>query len=57
MHIFPILERSSGNEALDQAALRYLARARFSSEDPGNEPAWGTATFLWGTDVKRHIKP
>jgi hypothetical protein len=51
MHLFP--QNSSGNEKLDRAALSYLAAARFSPDAAGNEPAWGTATFLWGADVER----
>lgn len=55
MHLFP--QSSSGNEKLDRAALRYLAGARFSRDDPGGQPAWGTATFLWGADIEREKEP
>ncbi len=55
LHLFP--QRSSGNEKLDRAALRYLAGARFSPETTNNQMTWGTATFLWGVDVEREPKP
>lgn len=54
LHIFP--QNSSGYEALDRAALRYLASSRFDTS-PGQTPAWGTATFLWGNDVQREKMP
>lgn len=55
LHLLP--QRSSGNEAVDQAALRYLAGCRFSADASSPHPAWGTATFLWGTDVRRDETP
>ncbi len=57
LHVFPLLRQSSGNEILDRAALRYLAAGRFSPDPEGREPAWGTATFLWGSDVEGLKKP
>ncbi len=51
MHLFP--QQSSGNENLDRAALRYLAGCRFAAAPSEREPAWGTATFLWGADVRQ----
>jgi len=55
MHLFP--QSSSGNEKLDRAALRHLAGTRFSRDDAGGQPAWGTATFLWGADIEREKEP
>lgn len=54
LHIFP--QNSSGYEALDRAALRVLASSRFNRID-GQNPVWGTATFLWGNDVQREKTP
>ena len=51
MHFFP--QRSSGNENLDRAALQYLAGCRFAAAPSEHEPAWGTATFVWGADVRQ----
>ena len=51
MHLFP--QRSSGNEDLDRAALRYLAGCRFVAAPSEREPAWGTATFVWGADLRQ----
>jgi hypothetical protein len=51
MHLFP--QRSSGNEDLDRAALRYLAGCRFAAAPSERESAWGTATFIWGADVRQ----
>jgi hypothetical protein len=51
MHLFP--QRSSGNENLDRAALQYLAGCRFAAAPSEREPAWGTATFVWGADVRQ----
>lgn len=51
MHLF--LQRSSGNENLDRAALRYLAGCRFATAPSERELAWGTATFVWGADLKQ----
>lgn len=60
LHIFPLhvfSRQTSGNEDLDQTALRYLAASRFSPDPATTEPAWGTAVFLWGDDVRRITKP
>ncbi len=51
MHLFP--QRSSGNENLDRAALQYLAGCRFAAAPSELEPAWGTATFVWGADIRQ----
>lgn len=51
MHLFP--QRSSGNEILDRAALQYLAGGRFAAAPSELEPAWGTATFVWGADIRQ----
>ena len=40
-------------ENLDRAALQYLAGCRFAAAPSGRESAWGTATFLWGADVRQ----
>jgi hypothetical protein len=50
LHLFQ--QSSSGNEALDRVALAYLAKCRFSPVTD-TQAAWGTATFLWGSDVER----
>jgi hypothetical protein len=55
MFFFPP-ERSSGSEWLDRAALRYLAGCRFSATETGG-PAWGTATFHWGSDLAPRRAP
>lgn len=49
LYFFP--RESSGSEALDRAALRYLAGARFSPVSGTDKPAWSMATFHWGADV------
>jgi hypothetical protein len=49
LYFFP--RQSSGSEALDRAALRYLAAARFANDPGASEPAWGAATFHWGADI------
>jgi len=54
MHFFP--QRSSGNEALDRTALKYLAGCRFAAAPGESQAAWGTATFVWGADVKQESK-
>ena len=54
LYFFP--RQSSGSEALDRAALRYLAATRFAASDDA-EPAWTTATFHWGADVLRRPAP
>jgi hypothetical protein len=51
MHLF--LQQSSGNEDLDRAGLRYLAGCRFAAAPSERELAWGTATFVWGADLKQ----
>jgi hypothetical protein len=51
MYFFP--QRSSGNEALDRAALKYLAACRFAEAPSAREATWGTATFIWGADIKQ----
>ncbi len=38
---------------LDRAALQYLADCRFAAAPSERESAWGTATFLWGADVRQ----
>lgn len=58
MHIFPLFPfNSSGNEALDRTALRYLAKCQFAPAPEATEAAWGVATFLWGNDVQREKSP
>lgn len=57
LHVFPLLRQPSGNEILDRAALRYLAAGRFAADPERREPAWGTATFLWGANVEGLKKP
>jgi hypothetical protein len=54
MHLFP--QRSSGDENLDRTALKYLAGCRFEAAPSDREPAWGTATFVWGADVKQESR-
>ena len=54
LHLFP--QSSSGNEALDRAALAYLAKCRFAPVSAGQD-SWGTATFHWGSDVERRKEP
>jgi hypothetical protein len=49
LHVFPIA--SSGNESLDQSVVRALLNARFGAL-PDAPVAWGTATVLWGGDVR-----
>lgn len=48
VHVFQ--QESTGNRELDLLAAGYLSGLRFD-EAPG--PAWGTAIFHWGMDVKR----
>lgn len=57
LHIIPLPDDVSGSEALDKAALRYLAATRFAADPSGGEPVWGTATFFWGGDVVRENQP
>lgn len=58
MHIFPMYsQKAAANDALAQSALRYLAASRFSPDTSGQQPVWGTVTFLWGQDVERIAKP
>jgi TonB family protein len=52
-----ISQQSSGDENLDRAALRYLAGCRFEPAPAETEPAWGTATFVWGGDVRADDAP
>ena len=54
LYFFP--RQSSGSEALDRAALRYLAETRFAAGNE-SEPAWSSATFHWGADVLRRPAP
>lgn len=54
--LYFFLRRSSGSEALDRAALRYLAETRFATSGDA-EPAWSSATFHWGADVLRRPAP
>lgn len=54
LHVFPI--QGSGNEQLDSSSLRALLQGTFSPQ-PGASAAWGTATFLWGTDVQHAPAP
>jgi len=57
-HVVPIYPRSgSGIEVIDRAALAYLLQSRFDAVDGAVEPVWGTAKFLWGTDVERRKEP
>jgi hypothetical protein len=51
MHLF--LQRSSGNEDLDRAALQYLAGCRFATAASERGQTWGTATFVWGAGLKQ----
>jgi hypothetical protein len=51
--LYSFLQRSSGNEDLDRAASRYLAAGRFAASSADREPIWGTATFVWGADVRQ----
>ena len=51
VHVLPA--RSSGNETLDRAALRYLFQGRFEPAS-ASATAWGVATFLWGADSERN---
>ncbi|MGA7392456.1 MAG: hypothetical protein WBL40_18735 [Terrimicrobiaceae bacterium] len=55
VHFFP--QRSSGNENLDRAALRYLAGCRFAVPPAERAPVWGTATFVWGADARQGSQP
>jgi hypothetical protein len=55
LHFFP--QQSSGDENLDRAALRYLAGCRFAEAPSDTEPAWGTATFIWGGDIAQGTQP
>jgi hypothetical protein len=55
LHFFP--QQSSGDENLDRVALRYLAGCRFAAAPSETEPSWGTATFVWGGDVRQHGQP
>ncbi|GAB4166332.1 MAG: hypothetical protein Fur0032_03630 [Terrimicrobiaceae bacterium] len=48
LHVFPL--ESSGYDALDREADRSLHQLRF---EPSSDTTWGTATFLWGADVRR----
>ncbi len=52
---FCFVESSSGNAALDEQALHYLALCRFtpSAKSPATTSTltWGTATVEWGNDV------
>jgi len=58
MHVFPLFpHNSSGNEALDRMALRYLAACQFTPAPESKDPAWGVATFLWGNDIQREKGP
>jgi hypothetical protein len=50
LHAFPLA--SSGNESLDQSAVRALLTARFNPLPETPSPAWGMATFLWGADLR-----
>jgi hypothetical protein len=51
MHLFP--QGSSGDENLDRAALKYLAGCRFAEAPAERDAVWGTATFVWGADVRQ----
>jgi outer membrane biosynthesis protein TonB len=55
LHFF--LEQSSGDENLDRAALQYLAGCRFEAAPSQPEPAWGTATFIWGGEISSEKQP
>jgi hypothetical protein len=55
LHFFP--QQSSGDENLDRAALRYVAGCRFTPAHSDKEPAWGTATFVWGGDIRQGAQP
>jgi outer membrane biosynthesis protein TonB len=55
LHFF--LQQSSGDENLDRAALRYLAGGRFEAAPSNPEPAWGTATFIWGGEISSEKQP
>ncbi len=53
LHAFPLT--SSGNEDLDRTALAGILAGKFS-ESTISSPAWGLATFLWGSDVSRETR-
>lgn len=53
LHAFPL--SSSGNEDLDRNALAGLLAGKFSAST-SSSPAWGLATFLWGSDVSRETR-
>jgi hypothetical protein len=55
MHVFPV--RGSGDETIDQTALRTLLAGKFSSASGGEAPVWGTVVFLWGGDIRREKTP
>jgi len=52
LYVFALPQESYGNEVLDRTAMQYLLKAKFSPIED-SKPRWGTATFLWGTDVDR----
>lgn len=55
LYFFP--QQSSGDESLDRAALRYLARSRFAPAPSDTQAAWGTVTFVWGNDISQGPQP
>jgi outer membrane biosynthesis protein TonB len=55
LHFFP--QQSSGDEDLDRAALRYLAGCRFTPSPREAGTTWGTATFVWGGDIRQRSQP
>ena len=44
-------QSASGSAALDEYARGYLAGVALETKTPDAGPAWGTATFYWGSDV------
>jgi hypothetical protein len=57
-HVIPVYPADgSGVEAIDRSALAYLLQSKFSPVEGASDPVWGTAKFLWGTDVQRRREP
>jgi hypothetical protein len=59
-YCFPL--NSSGDQALDEQARRYLMLCRFSQSSATDEKgdqsvAWGIATVEWGDDVTQRLTP
>lgn len=57
-HVIPIYPSGgSGIETIDRSALAYLLQSKFDPVEGASESVWGTAKFLWGTDVQRRKEP